>query len=63
MNAPILRNIYFVLNGKGGVGKSFFTTNLVQYLKDHVVACRVIDTDNEIDRGTIELERARGAIC
>ena len=28
------KQINLVINGKGGVGKSFFATNFVQYLKD-----------------------------
>ncbi|MFT4175357.1 MAG: P-loop NTPase fold protein [Luteolibacter sp.] len=28
------KRLVIVLNGKGGVGKSFFATNFVQYLKD-----------------------------
>jgi len=47
MKQAALRKIYFVLNGKGGVGKSFFATNFVQYLKDHNVTCHAVDTDNE----------------
>jgi cellulose biosynthesis protein BcsQ len=36
-----------VINGKGGVGKSFFAVNFVQYLKDHDIAHTAVDTDNE----------------
>jgi hypothetical protein len=36
-----------VINGKGGVGKSFFAVNFVQYLKDNGVAHIAVDTDNE----------------
>lgn len=36
-----------ILNGKGGVGKSFFAVNLVQYLKDQSREHVAIDTDNE----------------
>jgi cellulose biosynthesis protein BcsQ len=36
-----------VINGKGGVGKSFFAVNLVQYLKDNDTAHIAVDTDNE----------------
>lgn len=39
--------LVIVLNGKGGVGKSFFATNFVQYLKDRKQPHRAIDTDNE----------------
>lgn len=41
------RQLNIILNGKGGVGKSFFATNLVQYLKDQQIEHRAIDTDNE----------------
>lgn len=41
------KRIDLVLNGKGGVGKSFFTVNLVQYLKDSSTPFLAIDTDNE----------------
>ena len=41
------KQIDIILNGKGGVGKSFFATNFVQYLKDNRVDHRAIDTDNE----------------
>lgn len=41
------KQIHLILNGKGGVGKSFFATNLIQYLKDHQVEHVAIDTDNE----------------
>ena len=41
------KQINLVINGKGGVGKSFFATNLVQYLKDRRLAHRAIDTDHE----------------
>jgi len=36
-----------VINGKGGVGKSFFAVNFVQYLKDKDIAHIAVDTDNE----------------
>ncbi len=41
------KQIDIILNGKGGVGKSFFATNFVQYLKDNRIDHRAIDTDNE----------------
>ena len=41
------KHIDIIINGKGGVGKSFFATNFVQYLKDQQVGHRAIDTDNE----------------
>lgn len=36
-----------ILNGKGGVGKSFFAVNFVQFLKDKGIAHVAIDSDNE----------------
>jgi len=41
------KQINLVINGKGGVGKSFFAINLVQYLKDHGTSFLAVDTDNE----------------
>jgi hypothetical protein len=41
------KQINLVINGKGGVGKSFFAVNLVQYLKDRGLAHRAIDSDHE----------------
>ena len=41
------KQINLVINGKGGVGKSFFATNFVQYLKDGRIAHRAFDTDHE----------------
>jgi CobQ/CobB/MinD/ParA nucleotide binding domain len=41
------KQINLVLNGKGGVGKSFFATNFIQYLKDQQIPHVAIDTDNE----------------
>src|SRR5208283_2203412 len=41
------KQINLVLNGKGGVGKSFFAANFVQYLKDQQTPYVAIDTDNE----------------
>jgi CO dehydrogenase nickel-insertion accessory protein CooC1 len=41
------KQINLVINGKGGVGKSFFATNFIQYLKDRGVAHRAIDSDHE----------------
>ena len=35
------------MNGKGGVGKSFFAVNFIQFLKDHSIRHVAIDTDNE----------------
>jgi hypothetical protein len=36
-----------IINGKGGVGKSFFAVNFVQYLKDNGIIHTAVDTDNE----------------
>lgn len=41
------KQINLVINGKGGVGKSFFATNFVQYLKDRGHDNRAIDSDHE----------------
>ena len=41
------KQINLVINGKGGVGKSFVATNLVQYLKDRQLMHHAIDTDHE----------------
>jgi hypothetical protein len=41
------KRINTIINGKGGVGKSFFAVNLVQYLKDKSIPHVAIDTDNE----------------
>ena len=42
-----MKRLILILNGKGGVGKSFFAVNLVQYLKDRGIAHVAIDSDNE----------------
>jgi hypothetical protein len=42
-----MKRLILVLNGKGGVGKSFFAVNLVQFLKDKGIAHVAIDSDNE----------------
>ena len=41
------KQIDVILNGKGGVGKSFFATNFVQFLKDRNIPHLAIDSDNE----------------
>ena len=41
------KQINLIINGKGGVGKSFLAMNLVQYLKDCGVAHCAIDSDHE----------------
>lgn len=42
-----MKRLTLVLNGKGGVGKSFLAVNLVQFLKDRNLPHVAIDTDNE----------------
>jgi GTPase SAR1 family protein len=42
-----MKRIILILNGKGGVGKSFFAVNFVQYLKDKAIPHTAIDSDNE----------------
>jgi hypothetical protein len=41
------KRINTVINGKGGVGKSFFAVNLVQFLKDRAIPHIAFDSDNE----------------
>jgi hypothetical protein len=41
------KRLDLILNGKGGVGKSFFAVNFIQYLKDNSIKHVAIDTDNE----------------
>lgn len=41
------KRLDLILNGKGGVGKSFFAVNFVQFLKDRGISHNAIDTDNE----------------
>ena len=42
-----MKRLDLILNGKGGVGKSFFAVNFVQFLKDKAIAHVAIDSDNE----------------
>lgn len=42
-----MKRLVLILNGKGGVGKSFFAVNFVQFLKDKNIAHSAIDSDNE----------------
>ena len=42
-----MKRLDLILNGKGGVGKSFFAVNFVQFLKDRDIAHVAIDSDNE----------------
>ena len=61
------KQINLILNGKGGVGKSFFAINLVQYLKDKAIPFVACDSDNENstlkrfhpDAGFINLAQSR----
>jgi hypothetical protein len=41
------KRLDLILNGKGGVGKSFFAVNFVQFLKDKNVNFVACDCDNE----------------
>jgi len=41
------KQINLIINGKGGIGKSFFATNIVQYLKDCGADHCAIDSDHE----------------
>src|SRR3972149_5648324 len=42
-----MKRLDLILNGKGGVGKSFFAVNFIQFLKDKGIAHLAIDSDNE----------------
>jgi cellulose biosynthesis protein BcsQ len=42
-----MKRLDLILNGKGGVGKSFFAVNFTQFLKDKGIAHVAIDSDNE----------------
>jgi|SRR5580698_8781560 cellulose biosynthesis protein BcsQ len=42
-----MKRLDLMLHGKGGVGKSFFAVNFVQFLKDKGIAPIAIDSDNE----------------
>src|SRR5437899_3759721 len=62
-----MKRLDLILNGKGGVGKSFFAVNFVQFLKDKGIGHIAIDSDNEnstlkrfhSDTHFIDLERRR----
>jgi len=41
------KRLVLILNGKGGVGKSFFAVNFIQYLKDRDIAHAAFDSDDE----------------
>ena len=42
-----MKRLDLIINGKGGVGKSFFAVNFAQFLKDKGIAHVAIDSDNE----------------
>jgi hypothetical protein len=42
-----MKRLILILNGKGGVGKSFFAVNFVQYLKDNNIPFAAFDSDDE----------------
>jgi cellulose biosynthesis protein BcsQ len=42
-----MKRLDLIFNGKGGVGKSFFAINFVQFLKDKGISHVAIDSDNE----------------
>jgi len=42
-----MKRLNLILNGKGGVGKSFFAVNFIQFLKDKNVPFIACDCDNE----------------
>ena len=42
-----MKRLDLILNGKGGVGKSFFAVSFIQFLKDKGIAHVAIDCDNE----------------
>ncbi|HOI36879.1 MAG TPA: hypothetical protein PLY00_16680 [Verrucomicrobiota bacterium] len=42
-----MKRLDLILNGKGGIGKSFFAVNFVQFLKDKGITHVAIDSDNE----------------
>ena len=62
-----MKRLNLILNGKGGVGKSFFAVNFVQFLKDKDIAHVAIDSDNENstlkrfhpDTGFLDLDNRR----
>jgi hypothetical protein len=41
------KRLILILNGKGGVGKSFFAVHFVQYLKDRQIDHAAFDSDDE----------------
>ena len=43
----MIKRLNLIFNGKGGVGKSFFAVNFVQYLKDKNIKFVACDCDNE----------------
>jgi len=63
-----MKRLDLILNGKGGVGKSFFAVNFVQFLKDKGISHVAIDSDNENstlkrfhpDTRFLDLDKKRG---
>jgi cellulose biosynthesis protein BcsQ len=47
MKNTMKKRLNLIINGKGGVGKSFFAVNFVQYLKDKNILHVACDCDNE----------------
>jgi hypothetical protein len=43
----VVKQINLAINGKG-VGKNFFATNFVQYLKDRGVPHRAVNSDSRL---------------
>jgi cellulose biosynthesis protein BcsQ len=41
------KQLNLILNGKGGVGKSFLAVNFIQFLKDKSLQFTACDSDNE----------------
>src|SRR5207249_3526853 len=42
-----MKQLSITINGKGGVGKSLFTTHFLAYLEDRGIPATAYDTDNE----------------
>lgn len=56
------KRLILILNGKGGVGKSFFAVHFVQYLKDHQIAHAAFDSDDE-NRRALWIPGQRHDLC
>src|SRR6266566_9391028 len=62
------KRLVLILNGKGGVGKSFFAVNFIHYLKDRPFPHVAFDSDNENstlkrfhpEAGSLNLASSRG---